>query len=118
MDEYIKKRNVIAEKYRAKINNINFQSSPSYVTKNGNMLFFGIAKNEKQKNKILDTFWKEKIDSRAAWLPVNLQPCNKELRKYKCKNSENNYKKIFTIPIYNTIKNLEVNKIIDIINSI
>ena len=79
------------------------------------MLFFGIAKNEKQKNLILDTFWKEKIDSRAAWLPVNLQPCNKELQKYECKNSENYYKKIFTIPIYNTIKNSEVNKVIKLI---
>lgn len=118
VDGYIKKRNLIAEKYRAKINNVNFQNSPSYVTKNGNMLFFGIAKNEKQKNIILDTFWKEKIDSRASWLPVNLQPCNKELLKYKCKNTEENYKKIFTIPIYNTIKNSEVNKIIEIINSI
>jgi perosamine synthetase len=118
VDGYIKKRTSIAEKYRAKINNIGFQSSPSYVTKNGNMLFFGIAKNEKMKKEILNTFWKEKIDSRASWLPVNLQPCNKELYKYKCKNSENNYKKIFTIPIYNTIKNSEVDKIINIINSI
>lgn len=115
---YIKKRNEIAEKYRQKINSIDFQEIPSYTTLNGYMFFFGIAKNQKYRQKIINQLWKKKIDSRLAWLPINFQPCNPELKKYKCKNAEEMYKKVFTIPIYNTIKDSEVQRIIDIINSV
>ena len=68
------------------------------------MFFFGIAKNERHKQKIINSLWDKKIDSRLAWLPVNSQPCNPELKKYKCKNADEVYKKVFTIPIYNTNK--------------
>jgi len=118
VDSYVKQRNIIADKYRNKINSIKFQEIPIYVTLNGYMLFFGIAKNKRQKQKIINSLWDKKIDSRLAWLPVNSQPCNPELKKYKCKNADEIYKKVFTIPIYNTIKNSEVKRIIDIINSV
>lgn len=118
IEKYVKRRNVIADRYREEIKSINFQSIPSYVTRNGYMFFFGIAKNRTQQQKIIKRLINKKIDSRNAWLPINLQPCNPELRKYKCKNSEEIYNKVFTIPIYNTIKDSEVNQIIKIINSI
>lgn len=118
IETYVKRRNVIADRYRKEIKSINFQSIPSYVTRNGYMFFFGIAKNRTQQQKIIKHLINKKIDSRNAWLPINLQPCNPELRKYKCKNSEEIYNKVFTIPIYNTIKDSEVNQIIKIINSI
>jgi perosamine synthetase len=118
IEKYVEKRNNIADKYRNEINSIDFQSIPSYVSRNGYMFFFGIAKNKKQQKKILDCLINKKIDSRKAWIPVNLQPCNPELGKYKCKNAEEIYNRVFTIPIYNTIRDFEVNKIIKIINSV
>ena len=118
IDSYIKQRNIIAEKYRDEISSIKFQKIPSYVTKNGYMFFFGIAKTGAQRKKIINALWEKKIDSRLAWLPINSQPCNPELKKFKCNNANEIYKKVFTIPIYNTIKLSEVKKIIDIINSV
>ena len=85
IEKYVQRRNDIADKYRNEIKSINFQRIPSYVTRNGYMFFFGIAKNRKQQQKIIKHLINNKIDSRNAWLPVNLQPCNPELRKYKCK---------------------------------
>ena len=117
-DTYIKKRNQIAEKYRNQINSLDFQEIPPYVTLNGYMFFFGIANSQSHRQKIINLLWNKKIDSRVSWLPINLQPCNPELKKYKCKNAEEMYKKVFTIPIYNTIKNFDVEKIINIINSV
>ena len=88
------------------------------LQKMGICFFFGIANTGSQRKKIINALWEKKIDSRLAWLPINSQPCNPELKKFKCKNANEIYKKVFTIPIYNTIKISEVKKIIDIINSI
>jgi len=118
VDKFLEKRIQVAEKYENKINSIDFQKNPTYATKNSHMFFFGIAKSQQHRQKIMNQLWTKKIDSRKAWLPVNLQPCNPELQKYKCKNAENIYKKLFTIPIYNTIKNSEVKEIIETINSV
>lgn len=118
IDKFLEKREQVAKKYQDKINSLEFQLNPSYATKNSYMFFFGIAKNFNHRQKIITALWNKKIDSRLAWLPVNMQPCNPELKKFKCKNAEDIYKKLFTIPIYNTIKNSEVKKVIETINSV
>lgn len=117
IDKFIHRRNDIAKKYRQNLTNLEFQHIPSYVSKHSYMLFFGIAKNKTQRDEILKRSYKNGIDCRKSWLPINSQPCYPELKNINCKNASKIFKTAFTIPIYNSMTDDEVDYVIDALNN-
>ena len=116
IDNILKNKQKIASRYKNEIKVLDFQEIPKYATLHSYMLFFAIAQSEKLKNHYVKKLRNNGIDARLAWTPINQQPCFPELNQINLKNSDDISKKCFTIPIFNTIKDEEITKVIDIIN--
>ena len=116
IDRFIEGRNNVALRYRKEIRNIKFQEVPDFVSNHAYMLFFGIVDSENKKNEILKKCIKNGIDCRNTWIPITNQLCFPELKNNKCLNAEKIFKQSFTIPIYNSISDKDIDFIIDIIN--
>ncbi len=118
IDQYIERRNNIASKFRSQIKNLSFQEIPNYVTKHPYMLFFTMAKDSIQKEKYLKFLGEKGIDVRSSWMPIHMQPCNPELASFNCPKTEKIYETSFTLPIFNSMTNSEIDFIIDSCNQI
>jgi perosamine synthetase len=116
IDNIIDNKQKIASRYKNEIKVLDFQEIPKYATLHSYMLFFAIAQNEKLRDEYVKKLRNNGIDARLAWTPINQQPCFPELNQINLKNSDHISKKCFTIPIFNTISNEEITKVIDIIN--
>ena len=116
IEKYIDKRNKVALRYRKEIKNVQFQEIPDFVTKHSYMLFFGKADSENKRDEIIEKCIKNGIDCRKTWMPITNQPCFPELKNKKCPNAEKIFKQSFTIPIFNSISNVDVDYIINTIN--
>ncbi len=103
VEEHISRRNQIANEYRHKIKGVDFQKIPKYVTRHSYMIFFALAKNEKDQNEYINNLTKNGIDARKSWLPIHMQPCNPELHDISCNSAKNVFEKVFTVPIYNSM---------------
>lgn len=117
IDKFILRRNQIARKYRQNLTNLEFQDIPSYVSKHSYMLFFGIAKNTAQRDEILKKSCNNGIDCRKPWLPINNQPSYPELNNINCENASKIFKTAFTIPIFNSMTDDEVDYVINVLNN-
>jgi len=115
IEKHIKKRNKIANEYKERIKNFQFQKIPDYVTKHSHMLFFGLARNQNEKEVTIDYLNKHGVDARKTWTPIHMQPCNPELNKKKCKNAQQIFERAFTLPIYNDMKVEDMNTIINLL---
>ena len=80
------------------------------------MLFFGISKNQSDRDKIINHLNKHGVDARKTWTPIHMQPCNSELSKNRCKNAEEIFDKALTLPIYNNMKIEDANTIIKLLD--
>ena len=117
IEKILKNKQKIASRYRTEIKGLKFQEIPNYATLHSHMLFFAIAENENLRDNYVKKLRINGIDARLPWTPINQQHCFPELNQIDLKNSESISKKCFTIPIFNTISDEEITKIIDIINS-
>ena len=117
VEDHLIQRNKIAEEYKNKINGINFQTIPDYVTRHSFMLFFGLAKTIDERDSIIENLNIHKIDARKTWMPIHMQPCNLELNNINCKNSKEVFDRAFTLPIYNNMKIKDVEVIINTIKN-
>ncbi len=117
MPEFIINRNKIAKKYEAELKNLEFQIIPKFSTSHTYMLFFAIAENKIERDKMLVNLIKDGIDARNPWMPIHMQPCNLELHDIKCPNAENIFNRALTLPIYNSMNLEEAQIVIDSINS-
>jgi len=115
-DSNIVQRNRIFSKYKKFIKNLKFQKIPKYVTKNSNSLIFASVNNEKNRNSLVKKLVEKRIDARKPWGPIHLQPCNTELKKFSCKNSEMIYRRFFNLPIFNDMTDKEVKTVVESIN--
>jgi len=115
-EKFITKRNNIAIKYKNELKGLDFQEIPKYVTRHSYLMFFAIASSEKFRNKIVNQFMYHGVDVRKPWTPIHLQPCNPELKKFKCRNSENIFKSAFNLPMYNNMTRQEINFVINSYN--
>lgn len=118
IDTYLSLRNNIAKNYKEKLEGFEFQKITPYATQHSNMLFFCVAENQEKREQIRIELNKKGIDSRKAWLPVHMQPCNPELKKFNCPNAESAYHQILTLPMYNSMTDEESQYIIDSCNEI
>ncbi len=116
IDRFIDNRNKVARRYRNEIKDMQFQEIPNFVSKHAYMLFFGIVDSKDKKDKIFEKCVKNGIDCRKTWMPITNQPCFSELKNIKCPNAEKIFKQSFTIPIYNSISDEDVDYIISTIN--
>ena len=116
IDKILKRKQKIALRYKNEIKGLEFQVTPEYATLDSHMLFFAIAENKNSRNKHVEKLRRYGIDARLPWTPVNNQPCFPELNQLEYKKSEEASNRCFTIPIFNTISDDEVTKIINVIN--
>lgn len=112
-DKYLKKRNKIALTYKAKLKGLDFQNIPKYVTKHSYYMFFAMANGKTIRNKLMNHLIRNGVDAREPWLPLQLQPCNPELKKFSCKNSIKIFEKTFNLPIFNNMTREEINLVIE-----
>ena len=116
IEKFIDGRNKVASRYRKEIENVQFQEIPNFVSKHAYMLFFGIVDSANKKDEILKKCITNGIDCRNAWIPISKQRCFPELKNIKCPNAEKIFERSFTIPIYNSISDADVDYIINTIN--
>jgi len=117
-EKFISRRIEVSKRFKDEIKNLKFQKIPSYVSRHSYMLFFAFAENEKRRNYYIKKLRENGIDARLSFYPMHLQPCNPELREFKCPNSELVYKTVFTLPMYNSLTDDEVDLIIKTCNKI
>ncbi len=113
VERYISQRNIIANQYRKKIKNVQFQEIPKYSTRHPYTLFFAIAKNKNERDQYVRHLIKKKIDARVPWRPIHIQPCNPEMHNISCKNTEQVFERSFLLPIYNSMTLDEARTVID-----
>lgn len=117
IEKFIDKRNKVALRYRKEIKNVQFQKIPDFVSKHAYMLFFGKVDSENKRDEIIEKCIKNGIDCRKTWIPISNQKCFPELKNIKCPNAEKIFKQLFTIPIFNSISDKDVDYIIKTVNS-
>lgn len=118
VEKFISKRTEVAKRFRNEIKNLTFQQIPDYATRHTYMLFFVKTKDEKMRDLYVNKLREKGIDARLSFYPIHLQPCNPELKIYDCPNSKNVYNTVFTLPMYNSLKDEDVNLIIKTCNEI
>jgi perosamine synthetase len=116
-EQFISKRIEIAKRFKSEIKNLEFQNIPNYVSRHSYMLFFGLTDNSKVRDEYVKKLRDVGIDARLSFYPISDQPCNPELNQYECQNSKEIYKKAFTLPLYNSLKDSEIQLIINTCNS-
>ncbi len=112
-DKFIAKRNNIAMKYKNELRGLKFQKIPKYVTRHSYLMFFALAPTKIVRNNFVNRFIKNGVDARKPWTPIQLQPCNPELKKFKCKNSEKIFDTVFNLPMYNNMSREEIDLVIN-----
>ncbi|CUR50902.1 Putative pyridoxal phosphate-dependent aminotransferase [Nitrosotalea devaniterrae] len=118
VEQYISRRNMIADIYRKKIKNVQFQVIPEYSTRHTCTLFFAMTKSKSERDRFVKHLISKKIDARKPWRPIHMQPCNPEMHNSSCKNAEDVFERSFLLPIYNSMNISESKFVIDSINEI
>ena len=103
LSKYIKKKKVIHERYKAKINKIKYLSisnTPYYAVCNYWLNILEINKNlsKKKLSKIIKYFFKNGIEVRPLWYPNHLQKKYKNCQTYKLNNINKIYLNRLCLP--------------------
>ena len=101
--KYIKKKKVIHERYKAKINKIKYLSisnTPYYAACNYWLNILEINKNlsKKKLSKIIKYLFKKGIEVRPLWYPNHLQNKYKNCQNYKLDNINKIYLNRLCLP--------------------
>ena len=103
LSKYIKKKKIIHERYKKKINKIKYLSisnTPYYASCNCWLNILEINKNlsKKRLSKIIKYFSKNNIEVRPLWHPNHLQKKYKNCQTYKLDKINNIYKNRLCLP--------------------
>ena len=103
LSKYIKKKKIIHERYKKKINKIKYLSisnTPYYASCNCWLNILEINKNlsKKRLSKIIKYFFKNNIEVRPLWHPNHLQKKYKNCQTYKLDKINNIYKNRLCLP--------------------
>ena len=103
LSKYIKRKKIIHERYKKKINKIKYlsiSSTPYYASNNYWLNILEIKKNltKKKLSKIIKYFLKNKIEVRPLWYPNHLQNKFKDCQTYKLNNINKIYKNRLCLP--------------------
>jgi len=113
IENFINKRNSIAEQYKNRIHGLQFQHIPNYANIHSYMMFFALSEDKENRDRRLLSLRENGIDARTGWLPLHLQPSNPELSKSNCPNAKEIYDNSFTLPIYNSMTKEETKYVIE-----
>tara|TARA_B110000438_G_scaffold258238_1_gene266816 strand:+ start:5019 stop:6209 length:1191 start_codon:yes stop_codon:yes gene_type:complete len=103
LSKYIKKKKIIHERYKKKINSIkslSISSTPSHASSNYwlNILEINKKLSKKKLSKIIKYLYKNNIQVRPLWHPNHLQKEYRNCQTYKLKNINNIYKNRLCLP--------------------
>ena len=118
IDQYISRREIIANKYKKNIQNVSFQKFPNYSIKHSNMMFFTIYPNPEIRNKNFNILQENGIDVKLPWPPLHIQPANLELNNNVHEHTKLISDSALMLPIFNKMTDDEVNYVIDCCNSV
>jgi perosamine synthetase len=118
LEDNLKRRQEIADRYRKEIPSLTFQKVPSYVTRHAYWAVIGVAQNQSEWARMSQAFNEGGIDARGVWTPIHLQPCFPELNKNPMfDNAVRIWKRGFLLPIYNSMPEEYVDEVIRVANS-
>jgi len=103
LSKYIKKKKLIHERYKKKLNKIkclSISNTPNHVLSNYwlNILEINKKLSKKKLSKIIQYLYKNNIEVRPLWYPNHLQKQYKNCQTYKLKNVNDIYKNRLCLP--------------------
>ena len=112
VDRYLSTRNHVACLYRKRLpKSLSFQLIPSYVTKHANMMFIAVTRSRKIRDALKRHLEEEGIETRIPWPPLHQHPQFKASRGV-FQHSSNLYDRAISLPMYNTITDFEVERVV------
>ncbi|MDA7713979.1 UDP-4-amino-4,6-dideoxy-N-acetyl-beta-L-altrosamine transaminase [Candidatus Pelagibacter sp.] len=122
LHSWIKKRNLIADIYKKKINNldITFQENIEGITSSYHLFIILIKSKKISRNKVYKLLQKQKIFCNVHYIPIYRHPFYRKMgfTPKNFLNCEKYYQQTLTLPIYPSLKKKEQSKIINKLNSI
>lgn len=103
LSKVLLKKKKIHSLYKKRLNNISgleILSNPEYCTSNNwlNILIVNKKKYGLSKEKIIQNFFKKKIETRSLWYPLHLQKPFKDFETYGITNSKKMYENCLCLP--------------------
>jgi len=103
LEDHIRRRNEIAGEYRRKIQRLEYQRIPSYVTRHSYLMFTAITQNNAMRDRWVRELTARGVEARTTWTPIHMQPCFPELGILNLPNAEYIFDRAITLPIYNSM---------------
>ena len=122
LDNFIKKRRLIAKKYYEYLSNKNLILPKTFKDRVSSYHLFNLRYafvNQKQKNHFFKDMLNKKIKLQVHYIPIYKHPYYKKLfKKFKLENAEKYYLETFSIPIHYKINDVDVAYISSQLNKI
>jgi UDP-4-amino-4,6-dideoxy-N-acetyl-beta-L-altrosamine transaminase len=120
LNKFLKKRREIAKLYIKKLKKlpVNFQLENSKLKSSYHLFVIEIQKGKKLKKKIFNILRRNNILVNVHYIPIHLQPYymkNFGFKKGQFKLAENYYDRAISLPIYYSLSNSRVQRIINLI---
>ena len=122
LDDFIKKRREIVDIYKDQIKNPDLIELP--IEKNNCKsswhLYYIKIKDPKKRKDVFIKLRKKNIGCQVHYIPVYFHPYYQKIgyKKGLCPNAEEFYKRTISIPLYPTLKDNEIQYVIDTLNSL
>lgn len=122
LDDFIKKRREIVDIYKDQIKNPDLIELPAEKNncKSSWHLYYIKIKDSKKRKDVFIKLRKKNIGCQVHYIPVYFHPYYQKLgyKKGLCPNAEEFYKRTISIPLYPTLKDNEIQYVIDTLNSL
>ena len=120
LNQFVKKRNIIAKKYTNEFQDYNCLKTPTVIKNYYHSyhlypLQIDFKKINKTKKKLFEFMIKRNIKLQVHYIPLHTQPYYKKisgLKKGDLPNSENFYERQISLPIYPSLDKNSINKVI------
>jgi len=112
LDRYISRRNEIVMHYRQKLSGLfGFQGIPAHVTRHAQMMFIAVARSKATRDGLKRHLERRGIETRTPWPPLHQQP-EFRARSTKFPESTRLYAKSISLPLYNAMRDSEVDEVV------
>tara|TARA_B110000858_G_scaffold198022_1_gene262100 strand:+ start:1518 stop:2666 length:1149 start_codon:yes stop_codon:yes gene_type:complete len=117
IDFFVRKRNLIAKKYKDKLANLPIKFQKILLSNYSSHHLFIIRVPAKKRRVIFDKLRSSKVFVNIHYIPIYLQPYYKDLgfKKNMCQEAENYYSEAISIPVFPKLSSSAQNRIISII---
>jgi perosamine synthetase len=102
LEGHLQLRQEIARIYKDELDgSYEFQRIPEYVTRHPYMIFYLLARDKVQRDRIIDTLSKNGVGTRICWPPTHVQPYHRKLFDSDYPNSDDIYARSVALPMGN-----------------